>query len=320
MWKTIVSVVLGLAVSGSAVSTAAQSAEGCAAPQLRAAATVGMIADIVQQIGGSCVNVTAMMGPGVDPHLYSATLQDVELLFNADVVFYGGLNLEARLTDVMEQVRTGLHKPVIPVSEAIDPSLILTVPGTNATDPHVWMDVSMWMQAAGAIRDGLIAAVPDQRAYLEANAERYLAEMADLDAYIREQVATVPPEQRVLVTAHDAFQYFGRAYGIEVHAPQGISTATEAGVQDIRRVIDLLTERHIPAIFVETSVSSDVVEAIQAGARSRGQNVVIGGSLFSDAMGAAGTPEGTYLGMIRANINTIAGALRGGAAGEGESS
>lgn len=320
MWNRIAIFALAAAVLLPSLRTVAQADEGCTEPELHAAATVGMIADVVREIGGSCVDVTAMMGPGVDPHLYSATLQDVELLFNADLIFYGGLNLEARLTDVMEQVRSGLNKPVIPVSEAIDPALIHTVPGTNATDPHVWMDVSMWMQAAGAVRDGLIAALPDQQAYLEANAERYLGEMAALDADIRELVATVPPEQRVLVTAHDAFQYFGRAYGIEVHAPQGISTATEAGVQDIRRVIDLLVERHIPAIFVETSVSSDVVEAIQAGARSRGQDVVIGGSLFSDAMGAAGTPEGTYLGMIRANVETIVRALRGEAKDEGESS
>ncbi|HYO87478.1 MAG TPA: zinc ABC transporter substrate-binding protein [Candidatus Limnocylindrales bacterium] len=298
----------------------AQSVAGCTEPQLNVAATVGMIADVAAHMGGSCVTVQAMMGPGVDPHLYSATLQDVELLFNADMIFYGGLNLEARMTGVLEQVGVGLAKPAIPVSEAIDPALRLIAPNTNVTDPHVWMDVSMWMQAAGAVRDGLVAALPDHQAYIEANAEAYLAEMAALDAYIHEQIDSVPAEQRVLVTAHDAFQYFGRAYGIEVFAPQGISTATEAGVQDIRRTIDLLVERRIPAIFVETSVSSDVIEAIQAGARSRGQDVVIGGSLFSDAMGAAGTPGGTYIGMIRSNVDTIARALRGEIQEEGASS
>jgi manganese/zinc/iron transport system substrate-binding protein len=291
--------------------------EGCPTPELRALATVGMISDVVAQIGGSCVTVTAMMGPGVDPHLYSATLQDVELLFDSQIIFFGGLNLEARMTDVFEQVRDGLNKPVIAVIETIDPARLHTTAGTNATDPHVWMSVPHWMEAAGAIRDGLIAALPEQEAYIEANAERYLAEMAALDAWIRAEIGSIPAEQRVLVTAHDAFQYFGDAYGIEVYAPQGISTATEAGVQDIRRVIDLLVERQIPAIFVETSVSSDVVEAIQAGARSRGQDVVIGGSLFSDAMGAADTPEGTYLGMIRANVTTITRALRGELSGDG---
>ena len=296
--------------------TSAQ-ADGCAVPELHALATVGMIADVVAQIGGSCVEVTAMMGPGVDPHLYSATLQDVELLFDSQVIFYGGLNLEARMTDVFEEVRESLNKPVIPVSEAIDPAVLHTKPGTNATDPHVWMAVPLWMQAAGAIRDGLIAALPTHQAYIEANAGAYLAEMEALDAWIHDEINSIPAEQRVLVTAHDAFQYFGETYGIEVFAPQGISTATEAGVQDIRRVIDLLVERQIPAIFVETSVSSDVVEAIQAGARSRGQDVVIGGSLYSDAMGAMGTPDGTYLGMIRANVTTITRALRGELSGAG---
>ncbi len=304
-----------LACSGDAAG--AQGEAACAIPELNAAATVGMIADVVAEIGGSCVTVSAMMGPGVDPHLYSATLQDVELLFTSDILFYGGLNLEARLTDVFEQVAVGLDKTVIPVSEAIDPARILYGPNSTAPDPHVWMDVSLWMQAAGAVRDSLLAALPDHAAYIQANAARYLDEMAALDAEVRGLIESIPEEQRVLVTAHDAFQYFGRAYGIEVVAPQGISTATEAGVQDIRRTISLLVERHIPAIFVETSVSPDVIEAIQAGARSRGQDVVIGGSLFSDAMGTSGTPEGTYLGMIRANAQTISRALRGEAAGEG---
>lgn len=316
MKSGLAALLLALLLVGPGGATLAQTDAGCESPELNAAATVGMIADVVAEIGGSCVAVSAMMGPGVDPHLYSATLQDVELLFTSDVLFYGGLNLEARLTDVFEQVAEGLNKTVIPVSEAIDPALILRGPNTTAPDPHVWMDVSLWMQAAGAVRDGLLSVLPDHAAYIEANAERYLGEMAGLDAEVRGLIQSIPEEQRVLVTAHDAFQYFGRAYGIEVVAPQGISTATEAGVQDIRRTIALLVERHIPAIFVETSVSPDVIEAIQAGARSRGQDVIIGGSLFSDAMGESGTPEGTYLGMIRANAQTISRALRGEAEGE----
>jgi manganese/zinc/iron transport system substrate-binding protein len=300
-----------LALLVPSLAAGAQAGEGCAEPQRLVAATVGMIADVAARIGGSCVTVHAMMGPGVDPHLYSATLSDVDLLFEADIIFYGGLNLEARMADVLEEVGVGLNKPVIAVSEAIDPGLRLTEPGTNVADPHVWMDVSMWMQAAEAIRDGLIDLLPDHAAYIETNADAYLAEMAELHAWVLAQIESVPPSQRVLVTAHDAFQYFGRAYGIEVFAPQGISTASEAGVGDIRRTIDLLVERQIPAIFVETSVSPDIIEAIQAGARSRGHEVIIGGSLFSDAMGEAGSPGGTYLGMIRTNADTIARALRG---------
>jgi manganese/zinc/iron transport system substrate-binding protein len=311
MRKWLASWLIALALFTPSVAAGAQVQAGCDEPQRLVAATVGMIADVAARIGGSCVTVHAMMGPGVDPHLYSATLSDVDLLFEADIIFYGGLNLEARMADVLQDVGLGLNKPVIAVSEAIDPALRLTEPGTDVADPHVWMDVSMWMQAAEAIRNALIELLPDHSAYIDANADAYLQEMAQLHARVQAQIESVPPSQRVLITAHDAFQYFGRAYGVDVFAPQGISTASEAGVADIRRTIDLLVERQIPAIFVETSVSPDIIEAIQAGARSRGHEVIIGGSLFSDAMGEAGTSGGTYLGMIRTNADTIARALRG---------
>lgn len=287
--------------------------EGCAAPELRALATVGMITDVVREVGGSCVAVTGLMGTGVDPHLYLATEADVELLFEAQIIFYGGLNLEARLTGVFEQVERGLGTPVVAVSESIPEELILQGLGYDAPDPHVWMDVSLWMYAVEAIRDALIERLPGRAGYLRANAEAYLDALEDLDAYVREQIARIPAEQRLLVTAHDAFQYFSRAYGIDVYAPQGITTAAEAGVDDIRATIALLIERQIPALFVETSVAPDVVEAIQAGARARGLDVQIGGSLFSDALGEEGTPEGTYIGMIRHNADTIAAALSGSA-------
>jgi manganese/zinc/iron transport system substrate-binding protein len=284
---------------------------GCSEPGIHAVATIGMIADVVSVVGGNCVEVTAMMGPGVDPHLYTATEGDVELLFDAHIIFYGGLHLEARMTDVFEQVRDGLGKPTIPVSESIPEDLILTSPQYNAPDPHVWMDVQLWMIAAEAIRDSLSDYLPEQAEYFAQNADTYLVEMEELDEYVREQIERIPEEQRVLVTAHDAFQYYSRAYGIEVHAPQGITTEAEVGVQDIRETIDLLVERHIPTIFVESSVSPDVVEAIVEGARDRGLEVTIGGSLFSDAMGEEGTPDGTYLGMIRHNTDTIVAGLLG---------
>lgn len=284
---------------------------GCDSLAINAVATVGMIANMVEIIGGNCTQVTAMMGTGVDPHLYTATEGDVELLFSADIIFYGGLNLEARMSDVFVQVREGLGKPTIPVSENIPPDLIQTVAVYNAPDPHVWMDVSMWMYAAEAIRDALSDYMPVQAAYFEQNADAYFVQMEALDDYVRTEIARIPEAQRLLVTAHDAFQYYSRAYGIEVYAPQGITTEAEVGVQDIRSTIDLLVERNIPTIFVESSVSPDVVEAIVAGAQARGHNVVIGGSLYSDAMGEAGTPDGTYLGMIRANTDTIVSGLLG---------
>ena len=294
-----------------AVSLVAQDAAECGAPEVNVVATVGMIADVARNIGGACVEVTALMGAGVDPHLYSATERDVETLFEADIIFYGGLNLEARLIDVFEQIEQGLGKPVIPVSDNIPETRRLTAPHYEAPDPHVWMDVQLWMYAAEAIADGLSTYLPARANAFAANADAYLAEMQALDDYVREQVARIPETRRVLVTAHDAFQYFSRAYDIEVYAPQGITTQAEVGVQDIRRTISLLVERDIPAIFVETSVSPDVIEAIIAGAEAQGQEVIIGGSLFSDAMGDDGTPEGTYLGMIRANTDTIVAGLLG---------
>lgn len=288
---------------------AQSSVEECAAPEINVLATVGMIADVAANIGGTCVEVRALMGPGVDPHLYSATERDVEYLFDADVIFYGGLHLEARMIDVFEQVREGLHKPVVAVSERVPEELRLSA--DDYPDPHVWMDVSLWMSAAEEIRDTLVTYYPAYADYFRANTDAYLAQMSELDQYVRDQIARIPEEQRLLVTAHDAFQYFSRAYGIEVYAPQGISTQAEVGVQDIRDTIRLLVERRIPAIFVETSVSPDVIEAIIAGAEAQGHAVTIGGSLFSDAMGDAGTPEGTYLGMIRANTDTIVSGLLG---------
>jgi len=309
----------GLLVSGAAAQTLTPTPTStphpdmCPAAELNVIATVGMIADVAANLGGSCVTVTALMGAGVDPHLYTATERDVERLFETDLILYAGLNLEARIVDVFEQIRDGLGKPVIAVSEAVPADLILTEPGTDATDPHVWMDAELWQYAADAIRDALIAALPDRAAYITANAADYAEQLAALHVDLLEQIATIPAEQRVLVTAHDAFQYFSRAYGIEVYAPQGITTEAEVGVQDIRATIDLLVERGIPAIFVETSINPDVIEAVQAGAVDRGHGVVIGGELFSDALGETGTPEGTYIGMMRHNLNTIVAGLTGAA-------
>ncbi len=283
----------------------------CTAPAANAVATVGMIADIVSVVGGECVSVTALMGPGVDPHLYTATERDVETLFNADIIFYGGLNLEARMVDIFEQISTGLGKPTIPVSENVPAENILTEVVYNAADPHVWMNPLLWAYAVEAVRDGLTELMPQYADYFTATTDAYLIELHALDEYIRQQLARVPEEQRVLVTAHDAFQYYSHAYDIEVHAPQGITTESEVGVQNIRDTIALLVERQIPAIFVETSVSPDVVEAIVEGVRDQGHEIVIGGSLFSDAMGDAGTPEGTYIGMIRHNTDVIVAGLLG---------
>lgn len=271
--------------------------------------TIGMIADVVKNVGGERVNVTQLMGPGIDPHLYSATENDVATLTNAQIIFYGGLHLEARMTDIFEQI--GKSKPVIAVGEAVPEDRVLSAAGTEFPDPHIWMDVELWSLVTGKIAEELGKFDPPNAATYTANAEAYQTQLAELDKYAQDQINRVPAEQRVLVTAHDAFHYFSAAYGIDVFAPQGITTAAEAGVEDIRRTIQVIVDRQVPAIFVESSVPPDIVEAIVAGAEAQGRTVAIGGSLYSDAMGSAGTPEGTYIGMIRHNVDTIVAALLG---------
>jgi manganese/zinc/iron transport system substrate-binding protein len=296
-------------------------AAGCAAPaaatqddlsarKIRVVTTVGMITDVVRNVGGDRLDARGLMGPGVDPHLYKASEGDVLRLGTADIVFYGGLHLEAKLAEVLE--RMGDRVTTKAVTDGIDRSLLFRPPQFEGQyDPHVWFDVSMWATTVDTVRDTLIAMDPGSAAYYRANAERYRAQLMDLHEYVKAQAARVPEEQRVLVTAHDAFSYFGRAYGFEVRGLQGVSTAAEAGTSDVRSLADFLAERKIRAIFVESSVPVRNVEAVQAAVRSRGWDIAIGGELFSDAMGTEGTPEGTYIGMVRHNIDTIVTALLG---------
>lgn len=277
--------------------------------RLRVVTTTAQVGDIAKNVGGEHVHVTSLMGAGTDPHLYSASARDVDKLRGADIVFYSGLFLEAQMEDILEQMSE--RQTVAAVSDGIDRAELL--PSANYADefdPHIWFDVGLWMQATEQVRDTYMAVDPAHAADYDANAAAYLAELAALDAYVREQAATVPSEQRVLVTAHDAFNYFGRAYGFEVLGLQGISTASEAGTADVQRLADYIAERRIPAIFVESSVPVRNIEAVQAAVRNRGFDVTIGGRLFSDAMGDAGTPEGTYIGMVRYNIDTIVSALK----------
>ncbi len=275
--------------------------------------TIGMIADTVRNVGGDRVNVTGLMGPGVDPHLYKPTAGDVTDLQDAEVIFYGGLELEGRLTDIL--VKIARTKPTIAVTESIPTELLREPPEFGGKfDPHIWFDVSLWMYAVETIATELSNYSPDDADYFRANADAYLAQLTDLDNWVREQAAIVPEAQRVLITAHDAFGYFGDAYGFEVHGLQGISTATEASASDVQALVDLVVERQIPAIFVESSVPPATIEAVQAATRDRGWDVTIGQPLFSDAMGEDGTPEGTYIGMVTWNVNAIVSALSGQAA------
>jgi len=277
---------------------------------VRVVATIGMVGDAAARVGGSRVEVETLMGPGIDPHLYKASEGDLRRLERADIIFYGGLHLEAKMADVFERI-TG-ERTTTAVSESV-PKRHLLAPAEfeGAYDPHVWFDVQLWMHAVEAIRDTLAERDPGSAGLYRRNAAAYLSELEELDEYVRAQARRVPEERRVLITAHDAFNYFGRAYGFEVRGLQGISTASEAGAGDVKALARFIAARRIPAIFVESSVSPRTIQAVREAVRARGFDVRVGGSLFSDAMGDPGTPEGTYVGMVRHNVDTIvAGLLR----------
>ena len=279
--------------------------------------TVGMITDIVVNLAGDYAEVEGIIGEGIDPHLYKPTRGDVIKLSQADVVFYNGLLLEGKMTDVLVGIASK-GKLVKAVTEAIlveTDYLLEKDDGSAYTDPHVWMDVSGWLRAIPVVAETLAVYDPENAEAYRFKATVYAEQLEALDAYAKEAMSTIPESQRVLVTAHDAFQYLGRAYGIEVRGIQGISTESEAGVRDLEDLVDFIVERQIPAVFVESSVADKNVRALVEGARARGHAVIIGGSLFSDAMGQAGTYEGTYIGMIDRNITTITNALGGHAAG-----
>lgn len=300
--------VLLLAVTAAGACADADPARGDAA--LRVVATTGMIGDIAARIGGPAVHVETLMGPGVDPHLYKASAGDVRRLAGADLVLYNGLHLEAAMGEVLEEL--GKRKRTVAVTESIDRRHLSAPPEFQGSwDPHVWFDVRLWMQAARRIEEALASADP---ARADGYAERGAVvqeELEALDGWIRRRVAEVPPERRVLVTAHDAFGYFGRAYGFEVRGLQGISTAAEAGTADVQRLAAEIASRRIPAVFVETSIPRRTLEALQAAVRARGFEVEIGAPLHSDALGNPGTPEGTYIGMVRHNVNSMVEALGG---------
>jgi manganese/zinc/iron transport system substrate-binding protein len=273
-------------------------------------ATIGMITDVVENVGGSRVEVEGLMGPGIDPHLYKASEGDLRRLERADVIFYGGLHLEAKMADVLERI--GERRATQAVTDAIPRNALLRPAQFQGQyDPHVWFDVTLWMKAVEQIRDRLSELDPKSAELYRRNAAAYLTELRELDDYVHEQALRVPEGRRVIITAHDAFNYFGEAYGFEVRGLQGISTAAEAGAGDVQGLARFIASNRIPAIFVESSVSSRTIEAVREAVRSRGFDVEIGGSLFSDAMGDEGTPEGTYIGMVRHNVDTIVEGLRG---------
>ena len=271
--------------------------------------TTGMIADAVLNIAGDSLSVEALMGPGVDPHLYKATQGDLKKLSNADLVLYNGLLLEGKMGEVLDKL--GRIKPVIAVGTAVDSSLLLASPQyQNAYDPHIWFDVTLWQQVVKKISNFLQEFDSDNAAYYQSNTNQYLKQLDSLHIRVSQQIMQIPETQRVLITAHDAFEYFGRAYGIEVRGLQGLSTVSEFGLKDITDLVQFIIDRNIQAVFVETSISERSIKAVVEGCRKRGHQVRIGGSLYSDAMGDYGTAEGTYIGMVNANVNTITQALK----------
>lgn len=280
------------------------------APQV--VTTTAMIADAARQVGGERIAVRALMGAGVDPHGYRQTRSDIALLSRADLVLWHGLYLEAQMESFLEALAK--RKPVVAVGEAVPAaSRVAHDEYPNRFDPHVWMEPTLWRHVVAAVRDALIKLDQRGEAQIRANAERHLADLDRLQAYSKQVLASVPESRRILVTAHDAFNYFGRAYGFRVEGIQGISTESEAGLKRVQEIVDLLVQNRVGAVFVETSVADRNVKALIEGAASRGQKVVIGGELFSDAMGPEGTYEGTYVGMIDHNVTTIARALGGDA-------
>ncbi len=306
---------LGMAT---ALAVSTQATLAFAAETIDVVATTGMIADAATQVGGDLVEVRSLMGPGVDPHAYRQTRTDIVATSNADLVLWNGLYLEAQMEEFLLEL--GETRAVVAVAEAVPENLLIGSEDYEGRfDPHLWMNPNLWSRVVVNVRDALIEAHPDGEDAFSANADAYLAEINDLARYTTEVLSTVPVESRVVLSAHDAFNYFGSAYGFEVVGIQGISTESEAGLQRIGELVDMLVERDIRAVFVETTVSDRNVQALIEGAAAEGHEVIIGGELFSDAMGEPGSYEGTYIGMIDHNATTIARALGGDAPENGMS-
>lgn len=278
--------------------------------KLQVVTTTSMVTDLVINIGGEAIDVKGLMGSGVDPHLYKASEGDVSKLANADLIFYNGLHLEGKLVEVFEKMGSQNIK-TIAVSDAIDKNtLIGSEYFASNYDPHIWFDITYWEQVTQFVINKLSEAVPSQKDTFEVNGKIYLKQLSDLKKEVNSTINTLPKNKRILVTAHDAFNYFGKAFGFEVVGLQGLSTATEAGVQDVQKIAAFIIDKKVKAIFVESSVPKRTIEALQAAVNSKGHDVIIGGTLYSDALGSAGTIEGTYIGMFKYNVNTIVNALK----------
>lgn len=278
--------------------------------KLNVVTTTSMITDLVKNIGGDLIEINGLMGSGVDPHLYKASEGDVSKLVNADIIFYNGLHLEGKLVEVFEKMG---HQNIktIAIGESLEKNtLIGSDYFASNYDPHIWFSVENWKTITAFVLKKLIEVDPKNAKAFEVNGKKYLAQLETLDSELKNKIATIPKEKRILVTAHDAFSYFGKAYDFTVVGLQGLSTTTEAGVQDVQKLAKFIIEKEVKAIFVESSVPKRTIEALQAAVKSKNHEVAIGGTLFSDALGNANTKEGTYIGMFKHNVNTIINALK----------
>lgn len=303
-----VAVLLSMVVMSVACGGAPQEADVSDGP-LRIVATTSIVGDLVRSIGGDAVELETLMGAGVDPHLYKPSAGDVRKMAAAQVLVYNGLHLEGKMTEVLAEMGTrGVE--TLAVAECVAPERLLPVEGFETMhDPHVWFDVELWEEAAACLRDALVRIDPDHAEGYQQRGDAVITEFAALDDWVGERIETLPEERRVLVTAHDAFSYFGRAYGVEVRGLLGVSTAAEAGTADVQDLAVFIADRGLPAVFVESSVPPRFIEALTEAVAARGREVTIGGSLYSDALGSPGGPTATYVGTVRANVETIVGAM-----------
>ena len=277
--------------------------------KFRIVCTTNIIADAVQEIVGDKAEVVALMGPGVDPHLYKARQNDLSLLRNADLVFYNGLHLEGKMVEVLENL--GKTKNVKAVSDGIPESDLLSFgPDKNAHDPHIWFDIRLWKLACSNILFEVSKLDSSYKAACTVNFNNYMQKLDSLNQFTTNSIASIPKESRVLITAHDAFGYFGKAYNIEVRGLQGISTTAEYGIRDITNLVNFIIERKIKAVFVESSIPKKSIEAVVNGCNQKGHALKIGGTLYSDALGSLETSQGNYIGMFGSNVNTIVNALK----------
>lgn len=300
----IIILATGLILSGCGATTT-----GTKNDKIVVTTTIGQIGDAVKNIGGEHVEVQSLMGPGVDPHLYKAKQSDIGKLQEADIIFYSGLHLEGKMLEIFEKMNK--EKPTYAIADSIPKDKLRKDQADNtATDPHVWFDIDLWKIALEQVRDGLIKKDPENKEDYIQNTEKYFAELDELKSYATEEMSKIPEEQRVLVTAHDAFNYFGAKYDLQVMGLQGLSTDAEYGLADVQSLVNTLVDRNIKAVFVESSISEKSINAVIAGAQDKGHEVEKGGELFSDAMGKEGTEEGTYIGMYKHNVDTIVEGLK----------